>query len=54
MTVRQLQKAVADRRSVAGLPWGRVPAAVLSSMQFRYVMQVLPKLKLYKPKGKRK
>lgn len=50
MKPEELLKAALDRKHVAGLPWGHTSAAFVVSMQFRYVMYLLPKLTVYKPK----
>ena len=52
MTAKTLLKAALDQKHVAGLPWGHSPAAFVISMQFRYIMGLLPSLKIYKPKRK--
>jgi hypothetical protein len=57
LTAEQLVQAAKDCRSVTGFHTHReipMPAAFIASMQFRMVMNILPRLKLYTPAGKRK
>lgn len=50
MTAKALTRAALQSRQVTGLPWGRSPAAFVMSMQFRFVVSMLPKMQVYKPK----
>lgn len=50
MNTKALISAAENRKHVTGLPWGRSPAAFVLSMQFRFVMAYLPKMRVYKPK----
>jgi hypothetical protein len=62
MKPHELIEAAMDGKCVCGfhpyhsdsMPTDRMPAAFVASMQFRVVMNVLPKLKIYKPKKKNK
>lgn len=58
MSPKQLLKAAADGKCVIGhhhLGCGNrhQPAAFVASMQFRYVMQHIDKLKIYKSKSRK-
>ena len=52
MTVKGLLKARDNRQHVTGLPWGHATAAFVCNMNWNFVTNVLPRLKIYKPKRK--
>ena len=52
MTAKGLLKAAQDRKHVSGLPWGHTTAMFVTNMNFRNVTEMLPRLKIYKPKRK--
>lgn len=57
MTPSQLFDAALEGRAVVGLlPYNHkpIPAAFVASMQFRYVMMRIDKVRLYKPQKKSK
>jgi len=59
MTAKRLMQAASEGKAVIGhshLGCGdrHQPAAFVASMQFRYVMQHIDQLKIYKPKSKPK
>jgi hypothetical protein len=54
MTLKSFHRAVAERKHVDGLPWGHTTAIFVSNMNFNFVIRVLPRLKIYKPKTQRK
>lgn len=55
MTPADLMKAAQERKAIAGFcfGWGRAPAAFVVGMPFKYVMDRLPRLKIYKPRTKK-
>lgn len=54
MKPEALLMAVNDRKCVVGMNAQKhMPAAFVVSMQFRYVMAILPRLKIYKPQTKK-
>ena len=52
MTLKALMRAGQERKCVVWLSGRHMPIAFLNSMQFWRVAQMLPRLKLYKPKQK--
>jgi len=55
MNIEEFQSAVDNRKSVVGFHCSSdkpMPAAFINSMQFGFVVKILPRLKVYEPKRK--